>query len=43
MDPDLDAIAGDLAAVEVALDQLAAGTYEHRDAEPASTEEPPTP
>jgi hypothetical protein len=35
-EPDLDAIATDLAAVETALDQLEEGTY--LDAEPASTE-----
>ena len=28
-DPDLDAIAADLAGVEAALDELEAGTYEH--------------
>jgi hypothetical protein len=47
-DADLDAIAADLAAVETALDELAAGTYRHdRTApltspgtEPARTEPP---
>ena len=34
-DPDLDAIAADLAGVEAALDALAAGTYEHGTEPPA--------
>ena len=38
-EPDLDAIAADLAAVETALDQLEDGTYVG--AEPASTEVEP--
>ena len=35
-DPDLDAIAADLAGVEAALDALEAGTYEHCAEPPAS-------
>jgi hypothetical protein len=38
-DPDLDAIAADLAVVETTLDELADGSYRHDDAEP----EPPAP
>jgi hypothetical protein len=34
-DPDLDAIAADLAGVEAALDELEAGTYEHGTEPPA--------
>lgn len=41
-DPDLDAVAADLAAIETALDELAAGTYRHDTAgEPRSEPEPP--
>jgi hypothetical protein len=36
-EPELEAIAADLAAIETALDELAAGTYRHR------TDEPPAP
>jgi hypothetical protein len=38
-EPDLDAIAGDLAEVEAELDRLANGTYEDHDAasEPADS------
>jgi len=35
-EPDLDAIAADLAAVEAALDELEAGTFRH-DAEPPAS------
>lgn len=45
-DPDLEAIAADLAAIEATLDQLAAGTYRH-EADPAPGAEgaaaPPAP
>jgi hypothetical protein len=33
-DPDLDAIAADLAGVEATLDELEAGTYDHGAGEP---------
>jgi hypothetical protein len=36
-EPELERIAADLAAIETALDELAAGTYRH------PTDEPPTP
>jgi len=35
-EPDLDAIAADLAGIEATLDQLAAGTYRHEPDPPAS-------
>ena len=38
-DVDRDAIGADLAAIETALDELAAGTYRHAD----SDHEPPAP
>jgi len=40
-DPDLDAIAADLAVVERTLDELAAGSYRHDDIE--AEPEPPAP
>jgi hypothetical protein len=40
-DVDLDAIAADLAAIETALDELAAGTYRH-DAPPPPEPGPTT-
>ena len=41
-EPDLPAIAADLAAIETTLDELAAGTYDH-DAAGPGTPPPPAP
>ena len=42
-EPDLEAIAADLAAIELALDDLEAGTYRHEETAPLPPVEVPAP